>query len=313
MMRGMDRRFRSCAGSAGAVLTALCMISTPAFTQTRNPEPPREGPHLAVPVTGGEVKVPVAGDFDKVHLLPPGGPAPRLPDGHIDLSGRWYPNRAGRMLQVAYPVPVDAFFHFDRDKEKPPVFKPGAEATARRPSNIPPGECGQAGVPNTLLEQAGQHAPFEFIHLPGGKLWQMFEYPMNVRLIHADGRPHLKNPDPSYNGDAVTRWEGDTLVIDTIGVTTDLRSPGGWYHSDQYRVIERITRTSKNHLTYQVIIEDPLVLAEPLKTEPRAWSLASDPNDYWDEVFCTHNFEPEEYKKIYGDRAPNAGGAQNER
>lgn len=166
-MKGMNRRFRYGLGSAGVVLTALCMISTLAFAQG----------NLTVPVQGGKPPVPVAGDFDKVKMLPPGGPAPRLPDGHIDLSGRWYPNRAGRMLQVAYPVPADAFFHLDRDKEKPPVFKPGAEATARRPSNIPPGECGQAGVPNTLLEQAGQHAPMEFIHLPGGSCGRCMNTP----------------------------------------------------------------------------------------------------------------------------------------
>ena len=306
-MTRMMRRSRRYLGSAGVLLAALCVISAPTFAQGQNPEPTRDGPHLAVPVEGGKVSVAIAGDFDKVDVLPPGGPAPRLADGHIDLSGRWYPNRAGRMLQVAYPVPVEAFFHFDRDKEERPVFMPGRDEKYRRPALDEPGECRQAGVPDTLLVQANDHAPMELIHLPGGKLWQMFEYPMDVRLIHADGRPHLEDPDPSFNGDAVARWEGDTLVIDTIGITTDMRNreSGDWFHSEQQRVIERITRTSKNHLTYEVIIEDPVVLAKPWKSEPRQWSLAQDPNDYWTEFFCTHNYEPEEYKKIYRDTAPN--------
>jgi hypothetical protein len=61
--------------------------------------------------------------------------------------------------------------------------------------------------------------------------------------------------------------------------------------------VERITRTSKNHLTYQITIEDPVVLAKPWKSAPRAWSLAQDPNDYWSEVFCTLNEEPAEIQR----------------
>ena len=68
--------------------------------------------------------------------------------------------------------------------------------------------------------------------------------------------------------------------------------------SDQEHVIERFTRTSKNYLIYQVTIEDPVVLAKPWTSAPRKWSLAQDPHDEWGEVFCTHNEEPEEYKKI---------------
>ena len=52
-----------------------------------------------------------------------------MADGHVDLTGRWYPNSAGRMLQVAYPVDPAAFFHFDPKvtPEPPPSFNPGVE------------------------------------------------------------------------------------------------------------------------------------------------------------------------------------------
>ena len=73
---------------------------------------------------------------------------------------------------------------------------------------------------------------------------------------------------------------------------------GGWYPSAQEHVTERITRTSKNYLTYQITVEDPVVLAQPWKSAPRIWSLASDPHEEWGEVFCTLNQEPDEYKKI---------------
>jgi hypothetical protein len=68
--------------------------------------------------------------------------------------------------------------------------------------------------------------------------------------------------------------------------------------SDRQHVIERITRTSRNYLTYQITIEDPVVLAQPWKSAPRTWSLAQDPHEEWGEVFCTLNEEPDEIKKI---------------
>ncbi len=72
----------------------------------------------------------------------------------------------------------------------------------------------------------------------------------------------------------------------------------GWYPSDQEHVTERFTRPSKNYLIYQVTIEDSVVLAKPWTSAPRKWSLAQDPHDEWGEVFCTHNEEPDEIKKI---------------
>ena len=90
MRNKLELRFRYVVGSAGVVV-ALCVAFTPAFAQGSY----RPGP--------GKTPVPVVGGFDKVHPLPPGGPAPRMADGHVDLTGRWYPNAAGRMLQFAYP------------------------------------------------------------------------------------------------------------------------------------------------------------------------------------------------------------------
>jgi hypothetical protein len=60
-------------------------------------------------------------------------------------------------------------------------------------------------------------------------------------------------------------------------------------------------------LIYQVTIEDPKALAKPWVSAPRRWSLAQDPNDDWTEVFCTHNEEPEEYKKITEHEAKENG------
>src|SRR5712675_1069063 len=146
-MRGMKRRFRYGVES-GVALAALCMVFTPAFAQDTNAR------HAAQ--SGGKAPVPIAGGFEQVHELPPGGPAPRTADGHPDLTGRWYPNSGGRMLQFAYPLEDAALRQFDPKvtPEEKISFKPGIDAKYRKP--IPYGECDQAGTPSTALEQISQ-------------------------------------------------------------------------------------------------------------------------------------------------------------
>ena len=67
----------------------------------------------------------------------------------------------------------------------------------------------------------------------------------------------------SFMGYTVGRWEGDTLVLDSIGFTDETwLARGGWFHSDQMRVIEKFTRVG-NQMTYDVTVEDPEVLLKP--------------------------------------------------
>jgi len=85
------------------------MVFTPAFAQNS-------------PAQEGKVPGSIVGSFDKVQALPPGGPAPRMSDGHVDLTGRHYPNSAGRMLEHAYPVDEGVFRQFNAKvtpEEKP--------------------------------------------------------------------------------------------------------------------------------------------------------------------------------------------------
>jgi hypothetical protein len=271
-------------------LAALSLAFAPAFAQ-----------NSAAPSS----QTKVAGGFDQVKKIPPGGPAPRLADGHVDLSGRYYPNSGGRMLEAAYPVDPGIMRQYDAKvtPEIAPVFKPGMAAKYKSP--VPYGECDQAGTPSSITMQANQHGPIVLMQNPG-LLTILVEYPLTVRMIHTDGRPHEKDPDPTFNGDSSAHWEGDTLVVDVIAIDTKLRNvavgfggeSGAWFHSDQERIIERFSRPSKNYLTYQITIEDPTILEKPWTSAPRTWSLSQDPNDTWQEYFCTHNEEPDEYKKI---------------
>jgi hypothetical protein len=291
-MAGMKRRPGYCAGSAGVVLVGLYMVCMTVFAQNSARQ-------------GAKPPVKIAGDFDKVHILPPGGPAPRAADGHPDLTGRYYPNHAGRMLQVAYRIDQTIMRQFDPVKtpQENPVFRPEAADKYLKPA--PYGSCPPGGTPTSITMQATQHGPMELIQKPG-VLWILTEFPETIRRIPTDGRPHPKDPDVSFNGDSVARWEGDTLVVDTIAIDTRMRNysvgktgeASAWLHSEKEHVIERFTRTSKNYVTYQITVEDPVVLVKPFTSAPHVWTLAQDPNDVWTEYICTANEEPDFWKNV---------------
>jgi hypothetical protein len=125
-------------------------------------------------------------------------------------------------------------------------------------------------------------------------------------MITTDGRPHPPDPDVSFNGDSRAHWDGDTLVVDTIAIDTRMRNisvgrtgdANAWLHSEKEHVIERFSRPSKNYLTYQLTVEDPVVLVKPFVSAPHTWTLAQDPNDVWTEYICTANEEPDFWKNV---------------
>ena len=282
-MSEMKRRVCSCAGSAGVVLAGLYMVFMPVFAQNS----PGQGEKS--PVQYDATKF--AGGFDKVRLLPPGGPAPRTADGHPDLTGRYYPNKAGRMLQGGYQIDdsiVDQFNAKLTPQERP-AFRPGAEKY--KEPQFPYGSCPLGATPISITMQSSEHGPLELIQQPG-RMWILNEFPQTVRHMFTDGRPHAKDPDVSFGGDSIAHWEGDTLVVDTIAVDLRVMNFELWHPSEKQHLIERFTRTSKNYLTYELTIEDPLVLVKPYKYVPRTWTLAQDPNDVWTEYLCTANEEP---------------------
>jgi hypothetical protein len=101
-----------------------------------------------------------------------------------------------------------------------------------------------------------------------------------VRLIPTDGRPHnLTNVAyETWNGDSVGKWEGDTLVIETIGFTdASWLGKSGMLHGFNMKVTERLTRTG-NQLRWEATVEDPEWLAQPWKLAPVTRTLATDPN-----------------------------------
>lgn len=128
------------------------------------------------------------------------------------------------------------------------------------PANIPqghyPGEhCEPLGVP---VQFNGTHYyPFQFIMLPD-RIYQMFEKQMERRIIWLN-RDHPKDIFPSYFGDSVGKWDGDTLVVDTIGFNGRLwiSENVGHYMSDAFHLVERYHLIDATHLELGMVYYDP--------------------------------------------------------
>jgi hypothetical protein len=82
--------------------------------------------------------------------------------------------------------------------------------------------------------------------------------PHTYRIIYTDGRSHPKDPFPSYYGHSVGKWEGDTLVVETVGFNEGFwMDRAGSPHTEKLRFIERFTRSDMNTLRYEVTVDDP--------------------------------------------------------
>jgi len=261
----------------GLMLAATCVLSVAATAQ--------EKPF--VEARGNVVPVP----------LPPGGPPPRMTDGKVDLSGVWFPGPTGKAN--AWSVVRN---EGGGDREEPIPFQPWAEAKRKSMTRIDLElssanvNCTPVGTPGMFTDNAYVHQiitkPGQFIHL--------IENNNRWRVVHTDGRPHKAKEDlePLFYGDQTARWEGDTLVIDSISIDERAQIRDGWFHSDQLHVIERLRRPSMNYLQYQFTIEDPKVLTKPWTSSWDTLTLSANDEDLT-ENFCTNNENVEQLRKLY--------------
>jgi hypothetical protein len=138
--------------------------------------------------------------------------------------------------------------------------------------------CGPAGVPRMGFPNKIVMNPTELVFLHDNE--NTFRWiPVN--------KAHNADRDPSYKGDSVAKWEGDTLVIDTTNFNDEtwLGWPG-YFHSDELHVIEKLTRTG-NTIKYEVTVEDPQVLQKPWVWNPRMIRLNTDPKAaFWEDPPC---------------------------
>jgi hypothetical protein len=179
---------------------------------------------------------------------------------------------------------------------KAPALKLGAEkfVIVRGPNDVRGRttlgtDCKPLGIPQTYITPY----PFQFVQTP--KLMvQIFEYPNAIRMIPLDGRPHPVDPDPTWMGSAVGHWEGDTLVVDTVGFN-DKTEVHGFMHTEDLHVVERFKRLDNGNLQYDVTVEDPNVWVGPWVIPSRTFALR--PEAEWVEEFvCDTNID---YNKLF--------------
>ena len=183
-------------------------------------------------------------------------PSPRVPD----LSGVWAPNWTDQQAQVT---------------SNPAPWTPAARAVVQRltgdeAAGRPKGlfvNCLPEGMPSWMLVS---HSAMEILLTPG-RVTMLGEADGNqMRRIYTDGRPHPDDPAPSFHGHSIGRWEGDTLVVDTIAVLPQsyvaISEAVGVPNDGDLHVVERIHLTSPGVLHDELEITAPRIFTGPWRT-----------------------------------------------
>ena len=208
----------------------------------------------------------------------PSGPVPRLPNGTVDLSGLWLGGGA------------------INDMERDGGLKPGevpilpaakAVMASRQEHQDPYLQCLPSGIVR------GTPYPWRLVqtptHRPATHIFMLHEGNIHsYRQIFMDGRKHPAEPDPTWYGHSIGWWEGDTLVVDTVGFNDkfwfDRR---GHPHTEQLHTVERYTRKDLGHMEIKVTVDDPGAYSKPFTLTFNA--RLSNPGDELMEYICQEN------------------------
>jgi hypothetical protein len=186
------------------------------------------------------------------------GPAPRWTDGHPDLGngkGVWNPrtitNLSGASPQGAGRSPTEKKIEVPMQPWAKALYE-ARIATAYKED--PESRCLPPGIPRMYATPF----PFQIFQMPDRVLF-IFEGATHIwREVFTDGRPHQKDVNPSFLGDAIGHWEGDTLVVDTIGFNEESwLDQDGHPHTDALHTIEKFTRINAAQMRYEYTIDDP--------------------------------------------------------
>lgn len=196
-------------------------------------------------------------------------PAPRL-NGKPDLTGLWQAERTPESEYVSVlgedlvKLEIDlvlvnkyAFNIFWGLKPEEEPMRPAAVEIRKRRMEEPPTVCLPGSAPGAMLL-----LPFKIIQTPH-ELVVLFEDGI-PRQIYTDGRKLIGNPDPSWTGYSIARWEGDTLVVETNGFNDRLGLDFlGHPLSEEMRMTERYRRRDFGHMDLEVSLNDPKYYTRP--------------------------------------------------
>lgn len=253
---------------------------------------------VPVPASVGEYQALPLLASDRSVELTSEAPTPRTADGRPDMSGNWgsggmnwrYGNRRCAPTQLEGCTPswnqtID--FEFEapsRFGPNRPLYKPEhwdkvVELDMWTNRDDPVMTCQPLGIPRQgpprrIIQSANDIVFFYTQYADGGGGYG--EY----RIIPTDGRQHDERQaqQTKYMGYTVGHWEGDTLVLESIAFNDfTWLARGGFFHSDQMTVTERLTRQG-DEILYEVTVSDPEVLAEPWVMTPKILQLSANPD-----------------------------------
>lgn len=234
---------RLASATVGATAAALLTIGLAAAQAQRGPTAPRaQGTQGAAAYNG-----------------------PRTPDGKPDLNGIWQvistahwnlePHSAIEGVPAGLGVVEGGAIPY-----QPWALAKRNENFKNRLTADPLRKCFMPGVPRATYLPF----PFEITQTPK-HIGIAYEFALATRTIFLDGTPHLDDLD-FWMGDGRGRWEGDTLVVDTVSLgNQSWLDEAGNFHSDALHVVERLTPMDPTHVNYEVTLEDPKVFTRPWK------------------------------------------------
>jgi hypothetical protein len=235
-------------------------------------------------------------------LAKSGQTAPRWPNSHVRLGpppgkrGYWGPPSSTVLVETGVSVPMnrDGLLANITDAGKVAPFQPWAKAVYEyRQRTLFKDDPYNRCIPPGGVRHFQNPYGFQFYEQPdvGRILLFLGGGDRNWRIIYMDGRPVGQKEDLvlTYYGTSTGRWDGDTLVVDTVGFNEKFWfTNGGLPHTEALHLTERFTRTDLDSLRYQVTVDDPRTYTRPWNG---GWTIQWVPDQEIQEYFCEENAE----------------------
>ena len=239
---------------------------------------------------------------------------PRTADGKPDLTGVWQGGngRKGSWEEAnsglgvggtgadaaAPPNPASQQVITEPAPYKPELAARVLESFNKRGIDDPAGLCLPLGVPRLALVGL---FPIQIVQTPT-QVVILHEYMSVFRVIPLNAE-HRTDVGPTYMGDSVAHWDGDTLVVDVTGFNDKGWLSGtGTFHSDALHVVERYTRVSKDQIDWEITMEDPNVLTKPWTVKTTL--MLREGTRLQEYVCAENNVETAHYEKILKEGVP---------
>lgn len=223
---------------------------------------------------------------------------PRAADGRPDLSGIW---QSSQLDINNFTLEGEERTAQRRAANRGGGLPYTAEALQRVRALTEADDPMLRCVPRGIPRQVGNPNPLQIVQTPG-QIVILYEAEHRFRVLPTDGRPHPGDWFPTFMGDSVGSWEGDTLVVDVIGFNDDTWLDAlGTVHSENLHVVERYQLSDADTLQYEATVEDPGVLAAPwtktvvLKRRPAGERIR--------ESICIDTQDYQYFQEVFGDEA----------